>query len=49
MLDEAATWRSREPAPHELFCTITSLLREAVILPNFVRTRHHDHPIFRAV
>jgi len=48
-LDEAATRRNREPPLHELFCTITALLREAVILPNFVRTRQHDRPNFRVL
>jgi len=48
-LDEAATRRIREPASHELFCTITSLHREAVILPNFVRTRQHDLSIYHAL
>ena len=36
-LDEAATRRSRELPPREQICTITSLLRESVILLNFVR------------
>jgi len=35
LLDEAATRRTREPPQHELFCTITPLFHEAVILPKF--------------